>query len=117
LMAEKRYRDAVTVYEQVVPKADSTLVRQRYGFALLMAGRTDDAIPPFKKALQQNPPKYHALNGLGDAAMAQFRAGSMLDEKKRAEALDYWRKSLALNGNQPQVAELVKHHSGGAFSP
>lgn len=111
LMAQKRFKDAIPVYERALEKSDTTLVRQRYGFALLQAGRTDDAMAQFKKALEHNPQNYQALNGLGDAMMAQYFQSSMLDDAKRRAAVDFWQKSLAVNPNQERVKKLVAEYA------
>src|SRR5205823_3215812 len=39
LMSQKRYKDAVTAYEQALKIQDTPLVRVRYGYALLNSGR------------------------------------------------------------------------------
>jgi tetratricopeptide (TPR) repeat protein len=115
LVSQKRYKEAISLYEQALRLNDSTLLRQRYGNTLVAAGQFDEAIVQFNAALKQNPANYHALNGLGDAYIEQYRKSSMLDETKRAAAVDAWKKSLALNGNQPKISELVKEYSEGLF--
>jgi Tfp pilus assembly protein PilF len=117
LMQQKRYKDAVTTYEQALKIQDSPLVRVRYGYSLLNSGRTDEAIAQFNNALQQNQKNYQALNGLGDAAAAQYKASSLLDEKKRSEAVGYWKRSLDINPEQPRVAGLVSEYSKGGLIP
>ena len=117
LMSQKRYKDAVTAYEQALKLQDSPLVRVRYGYALLNSGRLDEAISQFNQALEQNQRNYQALNGLGDAAAAQYKASSLLDEKKRSDALGYWKRSLDINPEQPRIASLVTEYNKGGLVP
>ena len=117
LVSQKRYREAISVFEQVLKTKDSSLLRQRYGHALLLACRTDDAIKQFQNAIAQNAGNYQAYNGIGDALLGQYRASAMLDEKKRSEALASWKKSLELNPNQPRISALIKEYSEGQLFP
>ena len=115
LMSQKRYKDAVTAYEQALKIQDTPLVRVRYGYALLNSGRADDAMAQFNKALEQNQRNYQALNGLGDATIAQYKAGAGLDEKKRSDAVGYWKRSLDINPQQNRIAGLVTQYSKGGL--
>ena len=115
LMSQKRYKDAVTAYEQALKIQDTPLVRVRYGYALLNSGRVDDAIAQFKNVAEQNPRNYQALNGLGDATIAQYKAGAGLDEKKRSDAVGYWKRSLDINPQQNRIAGLVTQYSKGGL--
>jgi tetratricopeptide (TPR) repeat protein len=117
LMSQKRYKDATTAYEQALKIQDSSLVRVRYGYALLYSGRLDEAVSAFNQALEQNQRNYQALNGLGDAAAAQYKASSLLDEKKRSDAVTYWKRSLNIQPEQPRVAALVIEYSKGGLIP
>jgi len=113
LMAQKRYNDAVKTYEEALKLHDAPLFRVRYGLALLNAGRINDAIAQFNGVLENDARSYDALNALGEAAIAQYRASSELDEKKRADAVAYWKRSLAINPSQPRIAQLVNEYSKG----
>lgn len=117
LVSQKRYKEAVSVYDQVVKSADSTLIRQRYGYALLQAGRPDDAAAQFNMAMKLNPRNYQAINGLGDVMLAKYRQSSLLDEQKRTEAVQYWQRSLQLNPDQARVTALVKEYAKGGLFP
>jgi tetratricopeptide (TPR) repeat protein len=117
LMSQKRFKDAVTVYEQAVKMQDSPLVRVRLGYALLNSGRPDEAVSQFNLALEQNQRNYQALNGLAEAAVAQYKASSLLDEKKRSDAVAYWKRSLQINPEQPRVAANIEQYSKGGLIP
>ena len=119
LVSQQRYKEAIAVYEQILrtTENDSALLRQRYGYALLQAERPDEAVQQFDLALKMNPQNYQAMNGMGDALLAQYRQSAMLDEMKRTAAVVHWKQSLALNPNQPRVAALVKEYSGTGLFP
>jgi len=117
LMSQKRFKDAVTVYDQALKMQDSPLVRVRYGYALLYAGQLDAAVAQFSSVLQQNARNFQALNGLGDTAAAQYKASSLLDEKKRTDAVAYWKRSLDINPEQPRIAAQINEYSKGGLIP
>lgn len=117
LVAQKRYSEANSVYENIIKAKDSSLVRQRYGSALLAAGRINDAVREFNTAIRMNGRNYYAYNGLAEAMVAEYRKSTMLDEGKRAEAIRYWKHSLELNPNQPRISAAVKEYSEGNLFP
>ena len=108
LMAQKKPEQAVTVLRRLVAVADSPAARKRFGDALLLAKRPAEAIPQYETALRQNPRYYPALNGLGAALIAKYEQGLALDDATRDAAVGAWRKSLALNAEQPRINELIK---------
>jgi tetratricopeptide (TPR) repeat protein len=117
LMSQKRFKDAVNTYDQALKMQDSPLVRVRYGYALLYSGQLDQAMAQFNSVLAQNPRNFQALNGLGDAAAAQYKASSLLDEKKRSDAVSYWKRSLDINPEQPRIAAAITEYSKGGLIP
>lgn len=117
LASQNRYKDAITVYETVLTKSDLPMLRQRYGYALFRAGRYEDAISQFQLTLKSNPRSTNALNGIGDALLAQYHQSAMLDEKKRTGAVGYWKQSLEVNAEQPRIAALVKEYTNNRLFP
>lgn len=117
LVAQKRYAEAISVYQQLLRQHDGSLLRERYGYALLYAGRIDDAVREFNAALKLDPRNYHACNGLGEAMLAQYRQGFMLEEAKRAEAIRWWDRSLKINPNQPRIEAMLIEYGRNALFP
>lgn len=117
LISQNRHKDAANIFEELLRTQDSSLLRQRYGAALLQLGQPDEAITQFRLALKLNPRNHRALAGLGDAHLAQYRASAMLDEPKRTAALTYWRQSLSLNPQQPQLQALIAEYSAKTLFP
>src|SRR5439155_22028852 len=94
LIAQGRANEAVSVMEQALRNDDSPPVRKRYGDALLMAKRYDDAIEQYDAALRHNPRYLAALNEKGTALIRKYHDGMELDEDIRKAALDSWKQSL-----------------------
>jgi Tfp pilus assembly protein PilF len=117
LVTREKYYEAVAIYERIVQKSDTSMAHERYGSALQHAGRTADAITQLNIALKLNPRNFRALNALGDSSMAQYRDSIMLDEQKRAAAIDYWQRSLLINPEQPRIAEMVKKYATAGLFP
>ncbi len=117
MVSQKRYKDAIAIYEQLLRTRDDSMVRQRLGYALLAAGRMDDAVRAFEAALKQNPKNYQAHNGLGDAIIQQYRAGAMLDEKKRSAAVAHWKASLEIYPEQARVQAMLKEYTDKSLFP
>jgi len=110
LLAQAKYREAASAYEQIARRLDNTFIRYRWGRALLGLGRYDEAAAQFSEAVKREPGNWRALNGLGDVMLAQYKQSALLDEAKRVAAVQYWKKSLAINANQPPIAALVKEY-------
>jgi tetratricopeptide (TPR) repeat protein len=117
LVAQKRFPEAIRVFDEIFRETDSSLLRQRYGYALSQAGRFDDSVKQYERALSLNANNFHAMNGLGDALIGQYRQSAMLDEGKRVQAVAYWKKSLELNPNQPRLTALITEYSRANLFP
>ena len=117
LVAQKRFNEAIRVFEEILRESDSSLLRQRYGYALSQGGKFDESVRQYQQALKLSANNYHAMNGIGDALIGQYRQSAMLDEGKRAQAVAYWKKSLELNPNQPRLTALITEYSKGSLFP
>jgi tetratricopeptide (TPR) repeat protein len=117
LAAQKRYHEAANVYQEILKKTDSSLLRQRYGHVLFQGGQQDSAVVQFEQALKINARNYQAMNGLGEALIAQYRRSAMLDDTKLNQAVAQWKKSLELNPQQPRIEALLKEYAGSALFP
>lgn len=72
----------------------SGLIAANLGSALLSASRSDEGVPELERALALQPASTTALNSLG-AWYAK--------EHEYARALDFWRRSLAIDPRQPRI--------------
>jgi tetratricopeptide (TPR) repeat protein len=108
LLAQKRPQDALPILRGVTETSDSPLARRRYGDALAMSGRDDEAAAQYRRALATDARYYPAMNALASLLMTQYRKGLLLDDRKRDEAVAMWRQSLEINPKQPRVQEQLK---------
>ena len=108
LLLQRKPGEAVSVLDQLVKAEDSASARKRYGDALMMTGRNDEAERQYDAALKLDSRYFAALNALASVRIAQYKASLELDEQKRLAAMDLWKQSLAVNPKQPAVDALMK---------
>jgi Flp pilus assembly protein TadD len=108
LLVQQKPQEAVSVLQQLVRTDDSASARKRYGDALHLVKRDDEAASEYRMALTMNPRYYPALNGLADLLMVQYKTSLELDESKRQGAVDLWRRSLAIQPEQGTVVAMLK---------
>lgn len=108
LMTQKKYRDAAIILARLLEVANVPANHKRFGDALALSGRSDDAIREYQTTLEKEPDNYQALNGLGASYLAKYRQGFQLDERSRSTAVESWEKSLKLKPGQGKVEELIK---------
>ncbi|HEY8668390.1 MAG TPA: tetratricopeptide repeat protein [Tepidisphaeraceae bacterium] len=108
LTVQGKSQEAIQTFEQATQREDSALARKRYGDALVLAKRYDDAIAQYEAALKLNKNYFPALNAEGLARIAQYKQGLELDDSKRGEAINLWRKSLEIKKDQPNVQALIR---------
>src|SRR5205807_1582028 len=100
-----------SVMEEAIKRTDNAPTRTRYGHALALARRFDDALLQFQLALKFDSRYYPAYNERGFALIAQYENGLELDDKLRQGALEAWNQSLKLYPNQPQVSQAIQQWS------
>ena len=103
LLAQKKAGQAISVLQQVLRTEDSAPIRKRYGDALAMADRPDEAVAEYRAALERDTRYFPAMNAIGAVRVAQYNKGLQLDDAKRDEAVNAWRQSLEINPQQPRV--------------
>jgi tetratricopeptide (TPR) repeat protein len=108
LLRQNKTDQALTVLEKLATDTESASARKLYADALVQAKRHDDAIKLYRGILSEDKRYYPALNGLGSALIAKYEQGLQIDNRQRLAAIDAWKQSLALNPEQPRVADLMK---------
>jgi tetratricopeptide (TPR) repeat protein len=108
LLAQGKAKEAIAVMEQVMPRVDTAGTHKRYGDALAMDARYDDAIREYDAAIKRDPRFYPAINEKAFTLMRQYRDSLELDDGKRRTAIDLWRQSLKVNPNQPAVRDQIE---------
>jgi tetratricopeptide (TPR) repeat protein len=115
LQLQGRASDSIRTLEQYLERGESAVGRKRYGDALSMANRRDEAAQQYRRALELNPRYVAALNALAEVLIAQYRASLELDDEKRQEAVLVLERSLELNAEQPRVRALREEFDRPAF--
>ena len=95
------YAEALTQYRRLLAKdANSPRLNLRVGEVALLAKDSDTAIQSLQKAVQLDPKDFRALLELGSVQLANG---------KKQEALDNFRKALAINPDQPAILNNVAY--------
>lgn len=108
LVLQNKGPEAVSVMEQAVKRNDNAAAHTTYGKAITLAGRYDEAITQIDLALKLDPNYFPAFNARADASILLYQKGLQLDENLRLQAIDAWKKSLAVNPNQPHEQQQLK---------
>ncbi len=99
--------------------ASVTLVRpqdgaafRHLGYSLIKLGDTDQAMQAYRKAIDLGANDWEAYRGLGVACMV--KANQTEDGRWQEQAIRHWRRSLAINPDQPKrqtLERLIREHS------
>jgi tetratricopeptide (TPR) repeat protein len=108
LIAQKKAHESLAVCQQLILRSDNAISRTRFGQAMALSGRKDDAMEQYKIALQRDPQCYLPLTAEAFLLIDEYRDGMELDEPKREAALALWGASLRLNPNQPSAITAVQ---------
>jgi len=116
LIAQKKASEALAIMDQVLVRSDSPAIRKRYGDALELAKRYDEAIKQYDRALKGDPHNIGAMNEKGFALIDKYVDGLELDDAERMTALKLWHDSLKANPDQPRIqAAIEKWEKAGLF--
>lgn len=108
LTRQKKSAEAINVLSQVVKKIDSAVAHKLFADALASAERYDEGLLEYDIALGKNPRYYPAMNSKADTLVALYRKGMDLDETKKAAAMELWKRSLAVNPQQPNIRATLQ---------
>ncbi len=91
LMLQKRYHEALEVYEESVEiDPYNSISWNKLGIAHMKTGRYEDAVLAFQKAVEIDPLYSDAWNNMGDA---------LATLERHQEALETYNHALVINGN------------------
>jgi len=111
-------KPAIEVMQMLLKLHDTPEIRKRFGDALVVSGRDDDAYTQYNLALQSNPRYWQAMNQVGMIFIRRYEAGTTLDETWRQRALKVWKNSLTIESHQPQLQEMYdKYNANGRVLP
>lgn len=74
--------------------------------------RREDARDVLKRFLDERPRTIPVLNRLGELAWKEYQAAPEFNGRSRAEAFEYWRRSLEIDGAQEEVAQFLRDAGG-----
>ena len=118
LLRQGRPREAEPVLARAAKILDTPLAHQRYGDALVLEGRDDDALLQYEIALRRDPQYWPAMNQIGLILIRKYQAGLTLDENLRMQAIAMWNHSLAIQPDQPLIRRWeLKWEQGGKLIP
>jgi tetratricopeptide (TPR) repeat protein len=112
-----RLRDAQKVFELAAKDApESAEAWEHVGLAAYYGKKYDQAAAAYKKSTEIDLMRASALRGLGVVYMTQFVENRQRTEL-RDQALAAWNRSLELDSNQPELAQLVKKYTPALTKP
>jgi tetratricopeptide (TPR) repeat protein len=105
MLAEKKYDEAKEIVLPLVDKMGSSVyINFLMGKIYYMAGDLSRAIEYFKNG--------EKLGGATDYELLNFIANSYYKSGKVLDAIDYYRKSLAVNPGQAEIKKVLSYLSG-----
>jgi tetratricopeptide (TPR) repeat protein len=118
LLRESRGKEAAAVLAVAVTKQNTAVAHKRYGDALMLEHDDYTAFMEYDRALTLDQRYWPAMNQIGLIRLHSYQAGLTLNEDLRRAAVAMWRKSLALNPNQPIIRQWVdKWDQNGRVTP
>ena len=112
-----RLRDAQKVFELATKDApESAEAWEQVGLASYYEKKYDQAEAGYKKSAEIDATRASAFRGLGVVYMTQFVESPQRTEL-RDQGLDAWNRSLELDSNQPELAQLVKKYTPALTKP
>lgn len=108
---QERYEAAQNVLENAQRIAPSPEVSVALGYAFFKQGKIDDAIAAYNEALKLEPKQFAALNGLGVMYVARGIQAKPRDDDMIRRGVSFWKRSLAIEPQQPTIKQLVDKYS------
>ena len=105
------YSRAENVLRATLRVVPSPIGYERLGFSFFKQSQFDEALSAYNEALKDEPHDLSALNGSGVCLIALYLQSDQNDEALRIGALNAWRRSLAVNLNQPMLIDLIARYS------
>ena len=99
---------AMIVLKQVLNDFPSAVAHERMGYALFKTRQYNQSMEQFRAALFFDPDDTASLNGLGVCMMTRYIQNDRRVQLHWDQALHAWRRSLAIQPNQPQITSLLQ---------
>lgn len=112
-----RLRDAQKIFELATKDAPASAEAwEQVGLVSYYERKYDDAAAAYKKSAEIDATRASAFRGMGVVYMTQFVESPQRTEL-RDQGLDAWNRSLELDSNQPELAQLVKKYTPALTKP
>jgi tetratricopeptide (TPR) repeat protein len=107
LTKEKRYQEVVNTTEQLVQLDPTSDTFEQLGWAEFRLGDYQASLDAYKVAVDYDQNNWRALNGIGVNELNGWLLGDKTDTESYQMARTVFRRSLAINPDQPKVITLV----------
>jgi tetratricopeptide (TPR) repeat protein len=107
LTQEKRYQEVVNTTHQLVRLDPTSDTFEQLGWAEFRLGDFGASLEAYQTAVEYDATNWRALNGIGVNTLNQWLIGDKVDIDAFQMARIVFRKSLAINPDQPRVITIV----------
>ena len=107
LTREKRYQEVVNTTEQLVQLDPTTDTYEQLGWAEFRLGDYESSIVAYRTAIEYDSQNWRALNGVGVNELNHWLLSDRESTNAYQNARTVFRRSLAINPDQPKVITLV----------
>jgi tetratricopeptide (TPR) repeat protein len=107
LTKEKRYQEIVNTISQLVLIDPTAKLYEQLGWAEFRLGDYAASIEAYKTAVDYDPDNWRSLNGIGVNKLNNWLLGDRVDNIDFQDAQAAFRRSLAIEPDQPKVITLV----------
>ncbi|HIA71669.1 MAG TPA: tetratricopeptide repeat protein [Phycisphaerales bacterium] len=111
LTQEKRYQEVVNTTHQLVRLDPTSDTFEQLGWAEFRLGDFEASLRAYQTAVEYDATNWRALNGIGVNQLNQWLLGDKTDIDAFQLARIVFRKSLAINPDQPRVITIVLRYS------
>ena len=110
----RQWREAAADFDQVLERQpDDVETTLNLALALSKQGKRDRARRILLGAAERRPRFVPLLNRLAELAWSQYRADPLGEAGRRGETIDWCRRSLQADAEQPDIVELLSAAGGG----
>ena len=111
LTQEKRYQEVVNTTHQLVRLDPTSDTFEQLGWAEFRLGDFEASLKAYQTAVEYDATNWRALNGIGVNQLNQWLLGDKTDIEAFQFARIVFRKSLAINPDQPRVITIVLRYN------
>jgi tetratricopeptide (TPR) repeat protein len=107
LTKEKRYQEIVNMISQLILLDPTSRSYEQLGWAEFRLGDYGESIKAYKISVDYDPENWRSLNGIGVNELNNWLLGDRTDDVSFQDARAVFRRSLAIEPNQPKVITLI----------